>query len=129
MEAANLQRGKKKTIADAKSSGTSKDFQSRTQEHFRLMYDVQREKMNQQTEIQLATMEFQDKQLEIEREKLNRENKIVLLKEEKLMGEVMKDIANHNFDMMKKRKEMKELYPDITDAQLDNILPLRFVPT
>ena len=59
---------------------------------------------------------------------MKRDEELAKLQAEKLKGEVMKGILDYNFDVMKKRKEMKEMYPGITDETLDNMLPLRDIP-
>ena len=59
---------------------------------------------------------------------MKRDKALAQLQAEKLKGEVMKGIMDYNFDVMKKRKEMKEMYPDITDVTLDTMLPLRDIP-
>ena len=52
---------------------------------------------------------------------------LVKLKEQKLKGEVMQGTIQYNFDVMKKRKEMKQLYPEMSDEEINKLLPLRDV--
>ena len=129
LEAASVRRRKKKSIADKNGgTNTTKELTARTAEHFNLMYDVQREKMERQVEIQEQSMQLEEQKLELERDKLMRGDSLIKLQEEKLRGEIIKDITEHNFSIMKQRKEMKNMYPDMTIEQMDTILPLRKIP-
>ena len=127
LEASTKRCLKKKSIADNSSNAATKDFASRTKEHFDRMYSMHSEKMKSNLEQQKRQMDLEDRKLNLESEKLKQNNVLVKLKEEKLKGELMNKAFQHNFDMMKKRKEMKDMYPDMSDEELHKLLPLREV--
>ena len=130
LQAASIRRKKKKSIADKNGSTTiTKELSARTTEHFNLMYETQREKMERQVEMQEQSMILEEQKLELERDKLTRGDCLIRLQEEKLKGEIIKDVTEHNFSIMKKRKEMKEMFPDMTTEEMNVILPLRQVPS
>ena len=66
--------------------------------------------------------------MNLERERLNEEKKLSLLQQEKLKGEILRDVTQHNFEMMKKRRETIDMFPNTTEAELDALFPFRSVP-
>ena len=57
----------------------TKEITARTTEQFNLMYDVQREKLKHQVEIQAATMTLEEQKLQLERDKMNRNDILMKL--------------------------------------------------
>lgn len=127
LEAANRRRLKKKSIVANKRGGGSSDFSDRTSEHFDRMYNIHTEKMANQAMQRRQQLAIEDRKLKIEEEKMKQNDILVKLKEQKLKGEVMQGTIQYNFDVMKKRKEMKQLYPEMSDEEINKLLPLRDV--
>ena len=127
LEASSLRRRQKKSIADTRNKSASSEFAARTSEHFDRMYNIHQEKMAKQDELRKATIDIEHRKLQLESEKMKRDDILLQLKEKKLKGELMKQVTHYNFDIMKKRKEMKELYPEMTNEEMERILPLRNV--
>ena len=127
LQAAKTHRSKKLTIAD-KSLNSLKDNTIDSESHLQHMYRMHEDKMRRRDQHHNQTMRIEQRRIEMEEKRMKRDETLAELQAEKLKGEVMKGIMDYNFDVMKKRKEMKEMYPDITDATLDTMLPLRDIP-
>ena len=127
LQASKTRRGKKLSIADSTQSSTS-NKKLDSDDHIEHMYRMHEDKMRRRDQHHNQAMKIEQKRIEMEEKKMKRDEALAELQAEKLKGEVMKGIMDYNFDVMKKRKEMKEMYPHITDAALDTMLPLRELP-
>lgn len=127
LEAAGRRRLKKKSIVSKRNTGCSNEFSQRTSEHFDRMYNIHNEKLANQAMQQRRQLAIEDRKLKIEEEKMKQNDTLVKLKEEKLKTELMQSAIQYNFDVMKKRKEMTLLYPEMSSEEINALLPLRDV--
>lgn len=125
MEANKKRKDKKKTILGKKGRSTTLDDNT---DPMISIIQSQAQRVSLQQSMHRDNMKLQKSRLNLETLKLRREDNLAALQEEKLRGEILSDVTAHNFETLKKRMEMKEKHPNLTDSYLDSILPFRKVP-
>ena len=132
IEGASARKDKRRTIADnkTKTDNTSKlpSFLIKAESHFDHIFNAHNEKLQTQANFHNQNMLIQNNRLSIERERLNEEKKLPILQQEKLKGEILRDVTEHNFEMMKKRRETIDMFPNTTEKELDALFPFRTPP-
>ena len=126
LEANQKRRDKRKTILAKKGRGTK--LTDSPPDPMVTMMNSQAERVSLQKTMHRDNMKLQNSRLNLETMKLRREDNLAALQEEKLRGEIVADVTVHNFETLKKRMQMKEQHPQLTDAYLDSILPFRQIP-
>lgn len=119
MEAKHKLKSSKKTIFAQKTKKklpfhTTDEDSKRMSEYF----DVKKEVLQRQSRNETE-------QLAIAQQKIKFDERRLLLEEKVFEANMKKDIAVHNLEMLKMRKEAKELQPELNDEDINKLFPFR----
>ena len=83
------------------------------------------EYLDVKTHLLQKQFEHQNEKLQIEQQRIQFDERRLQLEEKTFEGNLKMDIAKHNMNMLKMRKEAKEIDPNLKQSDLDEMFPFR----